>query len=802
MSDERREHRDLIDENRHLRARIAQLEKAAWHAVSDAGVDPLASISLALAHAPCGAVVASTSASGAVQYTNAEFSAITGYTLEDIPTVGDWLLRAYPDDDYRAEVIANWERDVGEPSRNVVYRVRCADGGDKHLQLRAALLPDERMVVTMLDVTEQRRALARLSESEARLRQLADTLDVVFWIVQIEPERILFASPAFETIWGRSVEDLYADPRLWSAAIHPEDAPSVLAAWEACLEGRSPVLISLYRIIRPDGSIRWIEDNGRAVRDPQGTIYRMVGNTHDVTERIEVARALRESEERFRQLAETLPSGLVVHAGGRIVYGNRAAAEVAGCDATELIGRNVFSFVHPDSVEVTQARIATIYAKAGDAGWIESTFQRADGSPFPAEVASSRIDWRGEPAGLVVFNDVTLRKQAQDEQRRLEHRMLEAQRMESMAVLAGGVAHDFNNLLVGMLGNADLALLELPPHSPARGRIEGVELAARRAAELARQMLAYSGKGRFVVGELDLHTLLREISHLLEATLTRKAALEFRFADQLPHVRGDATQIRQVLMNLMTNAAEAIEDTSGIISLETGLVQIDGESDGELWPAAELEPGYYAVVAVADTGMGMDEATRRRIFDPFFTTKFTGRGLGLAAVMGIVKGHGGAIRVQSAPGRGSRFEVLLPAMMDGLVQDPEAPSDVLDERLSPSTVLIVDDDETVRSVSAAMLEHAGYRILTAEDGLAAVELFETRSEEIDLVLLDLSMPRMDGQACYEKLRAIRPGIRVVLSSGFNERDAIERFEGGELAGFIQKPFRAKTLIGTVAKALR
>jgi two-component system cell cycle sensor histidine kinase/response regulator CckA len=637
----------------------------------------LAWISRALQHAPCGAVVASTRADGAMLFANDEFTAITGYSLSDLPTVQDWIVRAYPDPEYRAEVLGNWERDVSQPGRDVVYRVRCADGDDKHLQLRAGLLPGERMVVTMLDVSEQQR----------------------------------------------------------------------------------------------------------------------------------ITQALRESEERFRQLADHHPTGLVVHTKGRIVYANRAAAHMGGAwEPGRLLGESVFTFVHPSSLEATKARIATVYAKDGDAGWIESRFQRGDGSPFMVEVASARIDWRGEPAGLVIFNDISRRKQREEDQRQLERRIHEAQRMESLAVLAGGVAHDFNNLLVGILGNADLALMELPAHSTARARLEGIELAARRAAELARQMLAYSGKGRLVVGELDLHSLLREISHLLEATLTRKAVIKYGFADSLPLVRGDATQIRQVVMNLMTNAAEAIEQTSGIISITTGLTRHRGGDPQPAWPGHELTPGHYVTVTVSDTGMGMDEDTLRRIFDPFFTTKFTGRGLGLAAVLGIVKGHGGTIRVHSEPGRGSSFEVLLPALMDSIAQDEDEDEqrDAVEPEPTPTparTVLIVDDDETVRVVGSAMLAHGGYRVLTASSGHDALEIFSRRSHEIDLVLLDLSMPLMNGEECFEHLRAIDPRIRVLLSSGYNEQDAISRFTGEGLAGFIQKPYRAKALLAAVGQAL-
>ncbi len=513
-------------------------------------------------------------------------------------------------------------------------------------------------------------------------------------------------------------------------------------------------------------------------------------------------RALRESEERFRQLADTLPIGLAVHTRGRIVYANRAALRVAGAEhPSELIGRDVFLFVHPDSLAVTQARIATIYAKAGDASWIESRFQRPDGTAFPVEVASFRIDWNGEPAGLVIFNDITRRKAEEREQRQLERRVLEAQHLESLAMLAGGVAHDFNNLLVGILGHAELALMDLPPYSPARTRIEGVQVAARRAAELAQQMLAYSGKGSFVVGALDLQELLGEMVQLLEASLGRMVRIDTSFDAELPPVHGDATQLRQVVMNLMTNAAEAIEGANGRIELATCLAFVPDSGRDD--PEPGLPPGRYAVISVTDNGCGMDAATRARIFDPFYTTKLNGRGLGLAAVQGIVAGHKGSLRVSSEPGEGSTFEVLLPTMAGALpareqVAPPPQPA-ALPRR--PRTVLVVDDDATVLEVAEAMLSHGGFEVIKAAGGHEAVEIFRQRHATIHLVVLDLSMPLMDGHACFEQLRAVDPGLRVLLCSGYTRQDAIERFGTEGLSGFLHKPYRARDLLDAVARAL-
>ncbi|MFH1467107.1 MAG: PAS domain S-box protein [Pseudomonadota bacterium] len=673
MAEERHDLTSLTAENAALRQRIAALEAALAPAPASRWTDTLDLVSMALENAPCGSVVASTSQAGPILYVNHAFTRITGYTLAEVPTVGDWIRRAYPDPDYREEVLANWDQDLADPARDVVYRVRCQDGSDKALLLKAGLLPQDMMVVTLTDVTAREEAIA----------------------------------------------------------------------------------------------------------------------------------ALRESEGRFRTLADTLPTALVVHAGGRVMWANRAAARLAEVTQPEvLVGRDVFSFVHPDSLEVTKQRIASLYAKTRDAAWIDSRFQRADGSPFYVEVASGRIDWRGQPAALVLFNDITARRQAEEERRALEARVQEAQRNESLAVLAGGVAHDFNNLLVGILGNADLALMDLAPESPARANLEGVELAARRAADLARQMLAYSGKGRFVIDRLDLNTLLQEISHLMEANISKKAVLNYHLARSLPAVRADATQLRQVVMNLITNAAEAIGEHSGVITISTGVMECDGAYLDGVGLDTELPAGTYTYLEVSDTGCGMDDVTRARIFEPFFTTKFTGRGLGLAAVRGIVKGHKGAIKVYSEAGRGSTFKVLFPASPDDLrrVAVPEGEPTI--PAHSQATVLLVDDEQTVRVVGAAMLRHGGYDVITARDGRAAVDLFASRGQEIDCVLLDLSMPQMDGQETFRELRRLRADVRVVLTSGYNEQDAVNRFAGKGLAGFIQKPYRAAELLAAIAKAIQ
>ena len=793
MKDDEKSREQLIEELTGAREELTALRSGKKDPQSDL-------IYEALLHAPCGTVVASTSAAGEILFINHDFTAITGYTHDDVPTVAAWIERAYPDLEYRAMVVGNWERDISEPGRNVVYRVACKDGVSKEILLRAALLPDERMMVTLLDVSERLRWERALRESEERFRRLAETVDQVFWMVQPEPVAILYASPAFEEIWGRPVEDLYADADVWSDCILPEDRHEVSAEWAACIKGETTAVHFNYRIRRPDGTVRWIADTGAAVLDDDGRMLRINGVAKDITAPKQAEQALRESEERYRALVDTMPTGVAVHSGGYVRYANRTLLEFMGIAALEdVVDRPVLGFVHPDDHEETRRRIRSLLG-GGTIDWGEVRFLRPGSDPLVVETFGSLIEWYGEPAVQLVITDITARKHAEQERQELSERVQHAQKLESLGILAGGVAHDFNNLLVGILGNADLALMDLPPESTVRPNLEGIELAARRAADLARQMLAYSGRGRFVVERFDLRKLIEEIAHLMEASISKRVVIKYEFDDRVPAVEADSTQMRQVLMNLITNASEAIGERSGIISITTGVMDCDKTYLADTFLDDDLPAGTYSFVEVSDTGSGMDLETRKRIFDPFFSTKFTGRGLGLAAVLGIVKGHSGAVKVYSEKQKGTTFKVLLPAV-EGAASLHTVAAEARPSEGQTGTILLVDDEETVRSVGAAMLRRSGYTVLTAEDGRAAVALFAERSDEIDVVVLDLAMPHMDGQETFRELRRLRADVRVLLSSGYNEQDAINRFAGKKLAGFIQKPYSSAAILEAVRSVL-
>ncbi len=397
--------------------------------------------------------------------------------------------------------------------------------------------------------------------------------------------------------------------------------------------------------------------------------------------------------------------------------------------------------------------------------------------------------------------DITKRVESEEARRLLERQLQHTQKLESLGVLAGGIAHDFNNLLMAILGNADLALELLSPMAPARNMIKEITRASHRAAELAKQMLAYSGKGRFVVEPINAESLLSEMAHLLEVSIAKNVVLKYNFESNVPSFDGDATQIRQVIMNLITNASEAIGDESGYVALSTGVMTCDRaylESSKDVVNLNLDEPlpeGQYVYFEVADTGCGMSESTLKKIFDPFFTTKFAGRGLGMSAVLGIMRGHGGTIRIYSEEGKGTSFKVLFPAnhASRSTKKKVTQPQKARDDWQGRGTILVVDDEETVRTVAVGMLDCLGFESMAASNGLDGVQAIRDRGNDISCVLLDLTMPHMDGAEAFREMRRIDPHVKVILCSGYNEQDATQRFSGKGLADFIQKPYSLRTL---------
>jgi len=402
-----------------------------------------------------------------------------------------------------------------------------------------------------------------------------------------------------------------------------------------------------------------------------------------------------------------------------------------------------------------------------------------------------KVIYQDEPLILMFGVDLTSRSQSERERQELERKLLDMQKLESLGVLAGGIAHDFNNLLTAILGNAQLARLQLQPASPLRQHLLEIERTSVQAADLCKQMLAYSGQGRIEVRLLDLNRAIRDMSQLLRVSVAKKAQLSFNLAHNLPRVRGDVSQIRQVLMNLVINASESITSNEGSIWVSTGVVHRAKELFRGITVTGTPEECDYAFIEIADTGCGMSPETQARIFDPFFTTKFTGRGLGLAAVLGIVKGHGGTLELESREGEGTTFTLLFPC-----AEAAEEPHHDEETRANPhwsgeGLVLVVDDEESVRTLTARMLESFEFRVVTASDGREGVEKFIENVDAITAVLLDVTMPVMGGLEVLDRIRVIRPDVPVLFMSGYMREGQLHNLDNA--TDFLQKPFRMEDL---------
>jgi len=578
-----------------------------------------------------------------------------------------------------------------------------------------------------------------------------------------------------QKIWGFRPEELVGLNFL--DFIHPDDRLRVRQLTEAARAG--DLTSSDARCLNKDGNpvhlmwkVAWL---------PRENVWSvMVREFLDRKEHAEKLAAVEELEA-FKRALDEHAIVAVTDAAGRITYVNDKFCAISKYEREELLGRDhriINSHHHPKSFfanlwntilagRVWKGEIRN-RAKDGSFYWVDTTIV-----PF--------LGPDGKPVQFVAIRaDITERKVGEESIR-------QSQKLESLGILAGGIAHDFNNLLTSILGNCNLASMVLPQESPALPYLDQIEKATMRAADLSRQMLAYAGKGKVAIGRVDMNRLVHEMTELLSVSLSKKALIRYDLAPVLPEIMADPTQMQQVVMNLVTNASEAIpEGVNGAITLRTGELMVEKAYITVTSLPVGLNPGRYVTLEVSDTGCGMTPEVIARIFDPFFTTKFTGRGLGLSALLGIVRSHGGGLKVYSEPGKGTSMKVFLPAADPvGLEGLPAIPA----PWRGTGTLLVVDDETDARAVARAMGTHLGFQVVEASDGEEAVAVFQRRKGEFTLVLMDLTMPRMDGREAFLRMREIDPSVPVVLTSGFSENDAVSDFAGRGLAGFLPKPYQ-------------
>jgi PAS domain S-box len=634
---------------------------------------------------------------------------------------------------------------------------------------------------------------AALRESEARYRSIVE--DHTELICRAEPDgTVTLINPAGSRSWGLKRDEIIGNNL--RQFIHPDDIPQ-FNRHLASLTPEAPVRMSEHRTLMPDGEIRWQRWTTRALYNGNRLIgYQVVGR--DVTERKRAEEHVLRSERQFKAIAENAPDLIIRYdLQQRHLYVNPAFEQATGLTGDSVIGKTYRDIGAPEDIAHRLDACLQAVLKTGTV----QTIAFSTPTPLGLRFYEARIVPEFGPNGdiesfLAILRDIT-------ERRHHEAAMQHRQKLESMGVMAQGIAHEFNNLLAIILNNAELTLATLDPHAPERLSVEAIVSAGRRAAVITRQMQTYVGHNLLQTTLLSLNDLIEEMKELLQASVTRSVALVYRLSDADPLVEGDAAQLRQVILNLTINAAEAIGDRSGEVVISTDVRSVDRALLATAIGSDGLEEGAYAVLTVSDNGCGMDAATLERIFDPFFTTKFIGRGLGLPATLGIVRGHRGAIRVTSTPGEGTTVTIFLPA-----VHPPSARVETFMPSLRMSIVrtncsrifLVVDDEESTRAVAARMLEWMGHPALTTDDAETAVILARQHREHLACVLLDLP-PDHNLDRTVGELRQVCSDMPIVLMSGYPEEIASRRFAHLGLSGFLQKPFTSYELRSVIDTAL-
>lgn len=647
---------------------------------------------------------------------------------------------------------------------------------------------------TVRDITQSKEESAALAQDLAERERLLANLAGMAYRRAAEPPGVFqYASEGARALTGHGPGTFLGDLAMtFAQLVHPDDAAR---AFDGCARGiaaRRGFTLE-YRIRCKDGAVKWVQDLARPVYADDGTAAVIEGFLTDITARKHAEEALRESQILFSSFMDNSPAiAFMKDEAGRMLYVNNTFVQaVWGGNPPDWRGKDDFQLWEEPSASAFRAHDLRVFEANAPLQLDEDLYQDGQVSHYTViKFPLTTPDGRRLLAGLGL--NVTEQRKAAEVKRRMDEQLLHMQKLESLGVLAGGIAHDFNNLLTGIIGYADLASFDVPEDSAAAHSIGQIGRAARRAAELTRQMLAYSGRGKFVIQPFSLAQVLREMGGLLDLAISKRSHIVYDLQEDLPSVEGDPAQVRQVVMNLIINASEAIGDNDGVIRVSARVERCTRETFKEAYLDEGLPPGNYVMVEVADTGCGMDTETRARLFDPFFTTKFAGRGLGMAAVLGIVRSHRAAITVASQPGKGSTFRIYFPACGKPVV--PEQPTPQYVNARFRGTILVADDEATVRQLAEEMLGKLGFQVLVAEDGQQALDLYHAHRDEVQTVLLDATMPHLDGPQALKALRAEGTNARIILSSGYSEANIAEQCGDCRPDAFIEKPYAMGRLV--------
>ncbi len=668
--------------------------------------------------------------------------------------------------------------------------IRRGDGVLRTLMVTATPRPSDgsaplQIIGVFRDISERKEAEARLLESEEKFRTyIEQSIDVIF---TLDAQGVfLFASPAWERHFGYPVREILGNP--FGRFVHPEDLEPCFDYLIRVLSAGQSETSPPYRVRRADGSWRWFMANGSRISLPD-TEPRFMGVAHDITERKEAEEALKASEERYRAQFDRASEGIfTLSPDGALLEVNEAMARMHGYTIEEMLRLNLKDLDSPASSELAPGRMLRLLA--GEALTLEVEHRHKDGHAFPLEVSASLVTVGGKQTILCFHRDISERKQAEETNHLLVQEKHQAQKMDSLGSLAGGVAHDFNNMLGGIMGYADLMLAG--EADPKRQKyLRSILAAASRSAELTQKLLAFGRRGKNIVEAIDLRFMVNECLSILRPSMNPEVKVVIAM-EECPIVDGDPSQIHQVLVNLLLNAIEAMP-ASGTLTITSRAMEVDGSWSSE----PSITSGTYAELLVSDTGMGMTEDIRQRVFEPFFTTKKTsgssGTGLGLSTAYGIIHAHRGAISADSILGKGSTFRVLLPK---GTLtaEKGAAPMAVAQGK---GMVLLVEDEPILRDLGTTILESLGYEVLAAADGVEAVETYRDHHARLSVIVLDLKMPRMDGRGAFLEIQKINPKVPVIICTGYGENEEVQDLLTRGAAGMLAKPYQVATLAATL-----
>jgi PAS domain S-box-containing protein len=667
------------------------------------------------------------------------------------------------------------------------------------VSLTASAVRDEhgRVIATVgvaRDLTERKRAEEAQRKSESRFRHIAETITEAFWIADAQLDTMFYISPGYERIWGRSTSSLYENPKSFVDAIHEEDRERVIADLRVMREGRPASLE--YRVVRPDGEVRWIWDRGFPLREETGQVTQFIGIAQDITERKQAEVALRESNERYRQLADNFPNGTVsIYSKDlRLTFVSGQELMQSGVAAESFVGKHFNELAPPETIRIAEPHLRA--ALAGQTGTYETSYY--DGRHYFV-VVTPLTRATGEVQEIMVVSlNITVRKQAQEERAKLQAQLQQAQKMESVGRLAGGVAHDFNNMLSVILGHADLALQQVDRAQPLHDDLMEIRNAAERSADLTRQLLAFARKQTIAPKLMDLNETIAGTLKMLKRIIGENIKLKWLPEVDLWPVSADPSQIDQIMANLCVNARDAISGV-GNLTIETRNRTLD---ENYCSARSYLAPGDYVMLTVRDDGCGMDKETQSHIFEPFFSTKGVGKGtgLGLSMVYGAVKQNNGFIEVSSEPNKGTTFRIYLPRVI-AKTEESQQKGPMAANVCGHETVLLVEDESAILKLATRVLEMLGYTVLAASTPIEAIRLARERTGEIHLLMTDVVMPEMNGCDLAKELFALQPGLKCLYMSGYTADVIALNGNLDEGVQFMPKPFSTNELAVAVRKVL-